>query len=95
MREQTPTRSARLDTRITPGLQAQLRRAAEMQGRSLSDYVASTLQAAVRKDIEDMEIIRLSRKASEQFATALINPPKIAPALKRAFMHRRRLVKSR
>jgi uncharacterized protein (DUF1778 family) len=95
LNEELPTRSARLDTRIPPGLQAQLRRVAEMQGRSLSDYVAATLQAAVQKDIEDMEIIRLSRKASERFAAALIDPPKIAVALKRAFAHRRRLVKSR
>ena len=40
-----PVKSARLDTRITPDLLAQVRRAAEVQGRSVSDYVAAALQA--------------------------------------------------
>jgi uncharacterized protein (DUF1778 family) len=87
------TKSARLDTRITPDLLAQVRRAAEMQGRSVSDYVATTLQAAVQKDIAEIEIIRLSREASERFAALLINPPPVAPALERAFEHHRRLVR--
>lgn len=88
-----PVKSARLDTRITPDLLAQVRRAAEVQGRSVSDYVAATLQAAVQKDIAEIEVIRLSREASERFAELLINPPPMAPGLARAFEHRRRLVK--
>jgi uncharacterized protein (DUF1778 family) len=87
-----PAKSARLDTRITPDLLDQVRRAAEIQGRSVSDYVAATLQAAVQRDIAEVEIIRLSREASEKFAAALINPPPINSALKRAFAHHRRLV---
>ena len=90
-----PVRSARLDTRITPDLLDQVRRAAEIQGRSVSDYVAATLQAAVQRDIADVEIIRLSREASEKFAALLIDPPPINDALKRAFAHHRRLVEQK
>jgi uncharacterized protein (DUF1778 family) len=90
-----PVKSARLDTRITPDLLNQVRRAAELQGRSVSDYVAATLQAAVQRDIAEVEIIRLSREASEKFAAALINPPPINASLKRAFAHHRRLVKAK
>jgi len=90
-----PVRSARLDTRITPDLLDQVRRAAEIQGRSVSDYVAATLQAAVQRDIADVEIIRLSREASEKFAAMLIDPPPINDALKRAFAHHRRLVEQK
>jgi uncharacterized protein (DUF1778 family) len=90
-----PVKSARLDTRITPDLLDQVRRAAEMQGRSVSDYVAATLQAAVQRDIAEVEIIRLSREASERFAAVLIDPPPINDALKRAFAHHRRLVKAK
>jgi uncharacterized protein (DUF1778 family) len=92
MRSDT-AKSARLDTRITPELLHQIRRAAEVQGRSVSDYVAATLQAAVAKDIADVEIIRLTRDASERFAAALIEPQPVNAALKRAFAHRRRLLK--
>ena len=55
-----------------------------MQGRSVSDYVATTLQAAVQKDIAEIEVIRLSREASERFAALLIDPPPLAPGLARA-----------
>lgn len=89
-----PLRSARLDARITPELQEQLKRVAEIQGRSVSDYVAATLQAAVRKDMAEAEIIQLSREASEQFAAALIDLPPVSPALERAFERRRRLARS-
>lgn len=88
-------KSARLDTRITPDLLDQVRRAAEIQGRSVSDYVAATLQAAVQRDIAEVEIIRLSREASEKFAAALIDPPPLNAALKRAFAHHRRLVEAK
>jgi uncharacterized protein (DUF1778 family) len=86
-------KTSRLDARITPDLLQQLRRVAEVQGRSISDYVTATLREAVQRDIADMEVIRLSREASERFADALINPPDPVPALRRAFEHRRQLVK--
>jgi uncharacterized protein (DUF1778 family) len=86
-------KTSRLDARITPELQQQLRRVAEVQGRTVSDYVTATLRTAVQRDIADMEVIRLSREASERFAAMLIDPPDLAPAMRRAFEHHRRLVK--
>ena len=89
-----PAKSARLDTRIAPDLLADIRRAAEIQGRTVSDYVAATLQAAVLKDVAEVEVLRLSREASEQFAAALIDPPPLSPAMQQAFAHHRALVRS-
>jgi uncharacterized protein (DUF1778 family) len=86
-------KTSRLDARITAELQQQLRRVAEVQGRSVSDYVTATLRTAVQRDIAEMEVIRLSREASERFAAMLIDPPDLAPAMRRAFEHHRRLVK--
>lgn len=88
------SKSARLDARITPELQEQLRRVAERQGRSVSDYVTANLQAAVQRDIAEMEVIRLSREASERFAAVLIDPPEITPALKHAMRRRRQLLRA-
>lgn len=91
----SPQKSARLDARVTPDLLDQLRRVAETQGRSISDYVTAALQEAVRKDIADMEVIRLSREGSDRFAAALIDPPDLAPAMKRAFAHHAAFLKPR
>jgi uncharacterized protein (DUF1778 family) len=85
-------RSSRVEARLAPEALALVRRAAELQGRSISDFVVSAAEEAARKAIADVEVIRLSREAQEQFAAALLNPPKPAPALVRAFARRRKLI---
>jgi hypothetical protein len=59
--------------------------------RSASDDVIATPRAAVQRGIAQMAVIRLSREASERFAAMLIDPPDLAPAMQRAFVHHRRL----
>ena len=85
--------SARLDAGITPELLDLIRRAAEVQRCSVSDYVATTLQEAARRDVGEVEVIRLSREASEQVAAALIDPPPINDALRNALIRHRRMVR--
>ncbi|HZU25508.1 MAG TPA: DUF1778 domain-containing protein [Bryobacteraceae bacterium] len=86
------SRTSRIEARIAPEALAVVRRAAEIQGRSVSDFVVSAAQEAARRTIAEAEIIRLSRKAQEQFAALLLNPPKPTPALTKAFRRRRSLI---
>ena len=88
----TMSRTARLETRLPPDIHALLKRAAEIQGRSVSDFVVTAAQDAARKVISETEMIRLSRAASGQVAALLAKPPKASPALKRAVAARRRLI---
>jgi uncharacterized protein (DUF1778 family) len=53
------TRSTRLEARISPDALAIVKRAAEIQGRSLSDFVVSAAQEVAQRTITDMQIIRL------------------------------------
>lgn len=85
--------SARLEARITPDLHARLKRAAEIQGRTVTDFVVSAVNDAAQSAIEQAEVLRLSKIDQEFFAQALISPQKPTAALKRAFAtHRRMLV---
>ena len=94
MPQQTTPRTARLETRISREALAIVRRAAEIQGRSVSDFVVAAAQEAAKKTVTETEVIRLSRKAQEKFAALLTQPPAPAPALKRAFkLHRSLIVK--
>lgn len=86
--------TARLEARISADLHAMLKRAAEIQGRTLTDFVISAAQDAARRAIEQSEVIRLSLADQECFAQALLAPPKPAPALKRAFARHRKLVRA-
>jgi uncharacterized protein (DUF1778 family) len=91
MQQQT-ARSARLEARITRDALAIVRRAAEIQGRSVSDFVVAAAQEAAQKTVAEVEVIRLSREAQEKFAALLLKPPAIKPALKRAFGRHRSLI---
>ena len=70
-----------------------LKRAAEIQGRTLTDFVVSAVQEAAQRAIEQGEVIRLSLADSERFAQALLSPPDPSPALERAFARRRKLLR--
>lgn len=90
----SPAAIARLEARLTPDVHALIKRAAELQGRSISDFVVSTAQEAAQKVIEQAEVMRLSLADQECFASALIEPPKPNPALRRAFNRREALLRS-
>jgi uncharacterized protein (DUF1778 family) len=84
--------TARLEARISTDLHAMLKRAAEIQGRTMTDFVVSAVQLAAQEAIETAEVIRLSLADQARFAQALLAPPPPAPALKRAFARRRKLI---
>ena len=88
-----PARSARIEARLAPDVLASVKRAAEIQGRSVSDFVVSAARDAANKTIEQTEIIRLSVAGQRAFAQAIINPPAPSAGLKRAFASHRRLIR--
>jgi uncharacterized protein (DUF1778 family) len=69
-----------------------LKRAAEIQGRTMTDFVVSAVQTAAQSAIEQAEVIRLSLADQECFAQALLAPAAPNPALERAFDRRRKLL---
>ncbi len=89
------TSTARLEARISTDLHAMLKRAAEIQGRTMTDFVVLAVQDAARQAIEQSELIRLSLSDQKCFAQALLSPPEAAPALKRAFVRRRKLISAK
>ena len=51
--------------------------------------MVAAAQEAAQKAVTEIEIMRLSREAQEQFVALLLNPPEPVPALKRAFERHR------
>ena len=73
-----------------------VRRAAELQGRSLSDFVVAAAQAEAARTIEEAQIIRLSVEDQRHFADAVLNPaPPTATLLRAAAAHRGLITTSR
>ncbi len=90
--QHTMQKDARLEARVTAEVHALLKRAAEIEGRSMTDFIVTAATTAARQTIEQVEVIRLSREGQEAFAAAMLNPPKIAPAMERAFANHERLI---
>jgi uncharacterized protein (DUF1778 family) len=88
-----PARTARIEARIAPDALAVIKRAAEIQGRSVSEFVVAAAQEAAHRTIEKTEIIRLSVAGQRAFAEAIISPRKPPVGLRKAFAHHRRLIR--
>ncbi|MEI7826161.1 MAG: DUF1778 domain-containing protein [Chlorobiaceae bacterium] len=76
---------ARLEARLTRNVHAQIKRAAEIQGRTVTDFVVYAALEAATKTIEENSVIQLSIEGQLAFAEALLNPPEPNAALRRAF----------
>ena len=84
-------RTTRLEARIAPEALAVVKRAAELQGRSVSDFVVAAAQDAAQRTIEETQIIRLSVEDQRRFVDLLLNPPALSPAMERAREAHKRL----
>lgn len=86
-----PQSAARLEARLPNDVMARLKRAAEIQGRTLTDFVVAAADEAACRTIEQTEIIRFSIADQRRIAEAVLSPPKPAPALRKAFRQYRDL----
>lgn len=77
-------KSERLEARITAEQKVLLQRAADLEGRTLTDFVVSHAQTAALETIEKFQIIQLSQRDSEIFVASLLNPPEPGAVLKAA-----------
>ena len=87
-------RTERLEARISPEALAAIKRAAQIQGRSVSDFVTVAAQEAAHRTIEETQIIRLSVEDQRTFADAVLNPQPLASAMERAIERYRKIIVS-
>jgi uncharacterized protein (DUF1778 family) len=86
-------KTTRFEARLTPYTRKIIQRAAEIQGRSMSDFVVASAAEAAEKALKDAQLIELSLEDQLRFAEALLNPPEPGPAWKKAVETHRRLVR--
>ncbi|MDZ4800555.1 MAG: DUF1778 domain-containing protein [Bryobacteraceae bacterium] len=84
-------KTARIEARVPADLLAVVKHAAELQGRTITDFVVSAAREAAYKAIEETEIIRVSMEDYERITEAIRNPPEPTPALVRAMQRRQEL----
>ncbi len=89
----TQTKS-RLEARVEPQIYELLKRAAEIEGRTLTDFVVAAASSAARETIESIEVLQLSKLQQEFIAEMIASPSAVAPAMKRATERHKNLIKS-
>ena len=79
-----PARTERLEARISKQQKALFVRAAELQGRSLTDFLIASAQDAATETVRAHDAMRLSERDRQAFVSALLNPPAPGKTLKQA-----------
>ena len=74
----------RLEARVSTEQKELLQHAADLQGRTLSDFVVESAQRAAEEAIRAHSVITLSARDSRAFAEALLEPPMPNEALRAA-----------
>ena len=83
-------RNARLEARISSDQKHLFQRAADLTGRTLSELVIDSTQAAAARIVREHEVITLSRAEQVALVSALFAPSKPAARLKKAVQTYRR-----
>ena len=76
------TRAERLEARVTVEQKTMIERAAALQGRSVTDFVVTSVQDAARRAIEEHGQLALSVRDSAAFVDALLNPQPVNERLR-------------
>lgn len=80
----------RLEARVTKEQKDLLERAADLEGRSLTDFLVSSAAAAAKQVIQEHEVLRLTTRDRTVLLAALQNPPAPNAKLRELARHSRR-----
>ena len=80
-------RAERLEARVTVEQKALIEHAAALQGRTVTDFVLTSVQEAAQRAIEDHEVIRLSVQDTQAFVDALLNPREPSQRMRETVAH--------
>jgi uncharacterized protein (DUF1778 family) len=76
-----PRRSDNINIRVTPDTLGLIDRAAQMVGRTRTDFILDTVSKAAADALFDHRLFALSQEQWEAFTVALDAPPAANPAL--------------
>src|SRR5258708_911861 len=87
-------KTERLEARVSSATKREIKRAASLTGRSITDFVLQAVERAARETIREHQVMKLTSEQSRLFVEALLSPPPPNAKLKDAFARHRKLVTS-
>src|ERR1022692_1988261 len=79
-----PAKTYRFDARLNEDQKLLIQRAADLEGRTMTDFVLHSAEAAAERTIEKRAMLVLTARETEAFANAIVNPPGPGPVLRKA-----------
>ena len=77
-------RTYRFDARLNEEQKLIIQRAADLEGRSMTDFVLYSARAAAERTIERRAMLVLTTRESEAFSDAILNPAEPGRVLRKA-----------
>ena len=81
----------RFDARLNEEQKLLIQRAAGIEGRSMSEFVLHSAEAAARRTIEERSLLVLSARESEGFVDSILKPASPGPVLRAAARQYKRI----
>jgi uncharacterized protein (DUF1778 family) len=85
-------RTERLEARITQAQKTLFKQAAELEGRTLSDFIVQAASEAARRTVQAHQVISFTAQEQKIFVESLLNPPEPGPRLRTAERKYRKLI---
>jgi uncharacterized protein (DUF1778 family) len=86
------TKTARLETRVTAEQKALFQRAADLTGRSLTDFILSSAHEVAARTVREHDLLILSGQDRDLFVRTLLQPPAPNRRLRQAATRYKRAV---
>jgi uncharacterized protein (DUF1778 family) len=83
-RSTPPAKTYRFDARLNEEQKFLIQKAADLEGRTMTDFVLHSAEAAAERTIEKRAMLILTARETERFANALLNPPGPGSVLRKA-----------
>jgi uncharacterized protein (DUF1778 family) len=90
-----PARTYRFDARLNEEQKLLIQRAADLEGRTMTDFVLHSAESAAERTIERRSMLVLTARETEAFANAILNARNPGAVLRKAARDYRRKPASR
>lgn len=85
-------RAARLEARIPARVHALVKHAAQLRGRSVTEFVVTAAEEAAKRTIEEEAVFRVSVEDQRRLLDALSKPARPTAALRKAYKLSNKLI---
>lgn len=79
-----PAKTYRFDARLNEEQKLLIQRAADLEGRTMTDFVLYSAEAAAERTIKRRAVLILTARETEAFANAILSPAEAGPVLRKA-----------